>query len=67
MRVFIAVTVIAILLVVAQIVVYTIELKDRDRVQTAQIEQNYNLILDLYSRVGFEPPNKTKRVMIPKN
>jgi len=67
MRVFIIVVIIAILLVVAQTAIYTIELKDQDRIQTSQIEQNYSLILDLYSRVGLEPPNKTKRVMMPKN
>lgn len=67
MRLFMAVAVIVFLVVAAQLVALTLELKDLDRIRTSQIQQNYELILDLYTRVGIAPPNKTKRVMIPKN
>lgn len=62
-----AVAIIVFLVAAAQLATLTLELKDLDRVKTSQIQQNYTLILDLYTRVGLTPPNKTKRVMMPKN
>jgi hypothetical protein len=62
-----AVAIIIFMVAAAQLVATTIELKDLDRIRTSQIQQNYELILDLYTRVGIAPPNKTKRVMIPKD
>ena len=67
MKILMVVAIIVFLVAAAQFAALTLELKDLDRVRTSQIQQNYTLILDLYTRVGIEPPNKTKRAMMPKN
>jgi hypothetical protein len=65
-------TLIALVILLAQVATFTIELRDRDRWLTSQVENNYALIRDLYIRAELPikivvgPPHKTKRLMKPK-